>query len=269
MNIETKLSKTICPFCLYGCELNLNNICRGDLVTRKVEYNPQSDINQGRLCARANMSNIIIEHKKRLTTPLLNNKNIDWIIALSQIKRHLSEINPREIAITYDANNTLEEFSMIHALARELKIENIARTYFEPESFFNYTPGEVKSAELKDIEQAKGFLIIGDIFNKSPVISKTVLASKYADRNNRLFYIDSVKTKIAGFANKFFWVKPGTEPLFLLGLIIASGKPSKEILGEKNYNNIRKELLQLNVQLEDKADRTDYRIVSDINVNKQ
>jgi predicted molibdopterin-dependent oxidoreductase YjgC len=188
---------------------------------------------------------VIIDHKKRLTSPLLNNKTIDWIIALSQIRRHLADISPREIAITFDANNTLEELQMIFALAQEKKIENVARTYLEPESFFSYSPGEVKSAELKDIDPAKGFLIIGDVFSKSPVISKPLLSAKYADRNNRLFYVDSIKTKIAGFANKFYWVKPGTEPIFLLGLIIASGKPGKDVLGEKNINNLRKELSKI------------------------
>jgi predicted molibdopterin-dependent oxidoreductase YjgC len=242
MPIESKLTKTTCPLCLYGCELNINAINRGDFITRKVEYNPQSAVNQGRLCARANMSTTILDHKNRLTSPLLNNKNIDWIIALSQIRRHLKELSPREIAICYDTNNTLEELSMIFSLAQDLKVDTIARTYLEPEAFFSYTPGELKIAELKDIERAKGFLIIGDVFSKSPVIAKSILNAKYADRNNRLFYIDSIKTKVAGFANKFVWVKPGTEPFFLLGLVATMGKSAKEMLGDKNFNSIRKEL---------------------------
>ncbi|MCX8015608.1 MAG: hypothetical protein N2748_06260, partial [candidate division WOR-3 bacterium] len=232
MTVESKLTRTTCPFCLYGCELNINTLNRGNFLLRKVEYNPESEINQGRLCARGNLANIILEHPGRLAYPLYNNQNNDWIIALSQIKRQLKERAPEQIAITYDVNNTLEEINAIFNFAQDLKTNWLARTYFESECFLNYTTGEVKFAGLKDIEQANGFLIIGDIFNKSPVIAKLILDVKYADRNHRLFYIDSVKTKLAGFSNKFLWIRPGTEPLLILGLIAALGKTAKDILVE-------------------------------------
>ncbi len=240
MSIESKLIKTTCPLCLYGCELPITTSNQGDFLLRKNEYNPDSPINQGRLCARGNAATIILDHKKRLTSPLFNNKNIDWVIALSQIKRHLKGFLPGEIAITYDINNTLEEITSIFNFAQEFKVDLVARSYLEPEAFFSYTPGEVKYAELKDIEQSKVFLVIGDIFNKTPLISKPILDAKYADRNNRLYYIDSVKTRLAGFANKFLWTKPGTEPLLILGLIAAMGKSAREVLGDKNFASIRK-----------------------------
>ncbi|MEO0083991.1 MAG: hypothetical protein ABIK33_06395 [candidate division WOR-3 bacterium] len=242
MAVETKLTRTTCPFCLYGCELNINTVNRGDFLLRKIEYNPASEINQGRLCARGNLANIILEHRNRLAYPLYNNQNNDWVVALSQIKRQLKENPPEQIAITYDINNTLEEINEIFSFAQDFKINWLARSYLEPESFFNYCTGDIKYANLKDIEQTNGLLIIGDIFNKSPVIAKLILDVKYADRNHRLFYIDSVKTKLAGFANKFLWIKPGTEPLAMLGLIASLGKNAKDILGEKNYNLINKEL---------------------------
>lgn len=238
--MKSEIVKTICPLCLYGCELPMITENRGDFLLRKVEYNPQSVVNQGRLCARGNAAKVILDHKKRLTSPLFNNKNIDWVIALSQIKRQLKGFSPGEIAITYDINNTIEEITSIFSFAQELKVDLVSRSYLEPEAFFSYTPGEVKYAELKDIEQSKVLLVIGDIFSKTPLISKPILDAKYADRNNRLYYIDSVKTRLAGFANKFLWTKPGTEPLLILGLIAAMGKSARELLGDKNFASIRK-----------------------------
>jgi predicted molibdopterin-dependent oxidoreductase YjgC len=242
MSIISKITETICPFCLYGCNLSINTVNRGDFLLRKIEYDNQSAINQGRLCARGNLANTIIDDKKRLTSPLFNNKKIDWVIALSQIQHQLKEYSGKEIAITFDNNNTLEELDLIVGFANALKVDNIARSYLEPETFFSYSFPDVKYAELKDIEQAKVILVIGDIFSKIPLLSKPVLDAKYANRNNRLYCIDSVKTRIAGFANKFIHVKPGTEPLVVLGLIGMMSKNAKNILGDKNFNPIRKNL---------------------------
>lgn len=242
MSVTNKITNTTCPFCLFGCNLSLNTMNRGDFLIRKIEYDSQSPINQGRLCARGNLANTIIDDKKRLTSPLFNNKKLDWVVALSQIKHQLKEYSPKEIAITFDTNNTLEELDLIFSFANALKVDNIARSYLEPETFFSYSFPDVKYADLKDIEQAKVILVIGDIFSKIPVLSKPVLDTKYANRNNRLYYIDSVKTRLTGFANKFIHVKPGTEPLVLLGLIGMMGKTAKNILGDKNFNAIRKNL---------------------------
>jgi hypothetical protein len=220
--------------------LSLNTINRGDFIIRKIEYDSQSSVNQGRLCARGNLANTIIDDKKRLTSPLFNNKKIDWVIASSQISHQLKEYTPREIAITFDVNNTLEELDSIFSFASALKVDNIACSYLEPETFFNYSLPDVKYAELKDIEQAKVILIIGDVFSKIPLLAKPVLDAKFRDRNNRLYYIDSVKGRIAGFANKSLLVKPGTEPLLLLALIGIIGKTTKNIIGEKNYRAVRK-----------------------------
>ncbi|MCX7785032.1 MAG: hypothetical protein N2201_02210 [candidate division WOR-3 bacterium] len=245
MSIESNIIKTTCPFCVYGCELSIAQITRGDFSIRKIEYDRNSVVNQGRLCTRGNLATKILEDKKRLASPLLNNNSINWQDAIAQISANLSKFASDEIAITYDINNSLEELSLILNFAQQLKIDTIARSYVEPEAFFNYTVDKVKYAELKDISSSKVFLIIGDIFSKTPLIAKPILDAKYADRNHRLYYIDSVKSKIAGFANKFLQVKPGTEPILLLALIAMMGKQSKELLGDKTLNNIKKILPQL------------------------
>lgn len=245
MSIESKLHKSTCPFCLYGCGLSVNQTSRGSFTLRKVEYDREASVNQGRLCARGNAATHVLDDKRRLTSPLLNNKKIDWVTAISQIKSQLKSFSPKEIAITYDLNNTTEELAAISGFAHELKIDSVARAYLEPEAFFSYGLPEVKHAALSDINEAKVILIVGDVFGKTPVISKPILDAKYADRNNRLFYIDSVKTKIAGFANKFLWAKPGTEPLLLLALIVKAGKAAKIVIGDNNFNKLRRLLPQL------------------------
>lgn len=240
MSIKNKILKTVCPFCSFGCELSVNEINRGDFILRKMEYDTKSEPNQGRLCARGNLVTEILNHGKRLTYPLFNNKTISWTDAIKQVASIIKSATPDSIAITYDTNNTLEELNSIFSFAQDLKIDNLATTYLHPEQFFNYTMSDVKIAELNDINNAKVILIIGDVFAKSPVIAKTILDAKYADRNNRLFCIDSVKTKTAGFANKFIQTSPNTEALAVLALAVSMSKPAKEFFGDKLHHELRK-----------------------------
>ena len=207
---------TTCPFCLYGCELaivtSINN------YVRNVEYLPDAKVNQGRLCPRGNAASIVLDDKKRLSYPIYQNKAINWNLALERITQTLKNIDKDEIAITFDKNFTEEELDLLSGLANELGIENFASSYLEPDYYFSYKAENCPNAKLSDIEKAKVFILIGDVFAQTPVISKPILNARYADRNNRIFAIDSIPTRTAGFADKFLLCRPGTEPLLILAM---------------------------------------------------
>lgn len=240
MNQKTKILSTICPFCKYGCELSIKETNQGNYKLYQIEYLKSSGINQGRLCPRGNSAKVLLSHPKRLTYPLLNNKILKWRDIIQEIQKLIQNSSPENLAITYDCNNTLEELSDIYNFAHALKTENISCVYSHPEQFFNYAVSEIKQIDIKDLHNSKFFLIIGDIFAKSPVISKHILDIKYSDRNNKIFYLDVIKSKLAGFADKFIWLKPNTEPLFLLALILEAGRSAKNIISNKYYNELTK-----------------------------
>ncbi|MEO0074769.1 MAG: hypothetical protein ABIK31_01480 [candidate division WOR-3 bacterium] len=231
---------TICPFCKYGCELSIQEMNQGNYKLHQIEYLKSSGINQGRLCPRGNSAKILLSHPKRLTYPLFNNKILKWSDIIQDIQKLIQNSSPENIAITYDCNNTLEEFSDIYNFAHALKTENISCVYFHPEQFFNYAVSEIKQIDIKDLNNSKFLLVIGDIFAKSPVISKHILDIKYSDRNNKIFYFDVIKSKLAGFADKFIWLNPNTEPLVLLALILESSRAAKNIISNKYYNELTK-----------------------------
>jgi anaerobic selenocysteine-containing dehydrogenase len=216
-------ARTTCPFCLYGCELaivsSINN------YVRNVEYLQEARVNQGRLCPRGNAASIIVSDKKRLSYPIFQNKEISWTQALERITKTIKNLDKNEIAITFDKNLTEEEIDSISGFANQLGVENFASTYLEPEFYFSYILEDCSTATLEDIEKAKVFILIGDVFAQTPVISKPILNARYADRNNRIFVIDSIQTRTAGFADKFLLCRPGTEPLLVLAMSsLLSGK---------------------------------------------
>ncbi len=207
---------TTCPFCLYGCELAI--VSSVNNYVRNVEYLPDAKINQGRLCPRGNAASIILGDKKRLTNPIYQNRAINWVQALDIINKTIKNVDASKIAITFDKNFTQEEFYSIKGFANGLGIENFASSYLEPDYYFSYKLEDCPKAKLTDIEKAKVFILIGDVFAQTPVISKPILNARYADRNNRIFVIDSISTRNAGFADKFLLCRPGTESLVILAM---------------------------------------------------
>ena len=222
--------KTVCPFCLLGCELG---IIVDEIGIKGVDYLKESKVNQGRLCARGNASVVFLDCPDRLAYPIRDGKETSWEEALKEIVKVLKSKRREEVALTFDCNLTEEEYSLIYELAENLEIENLASSYLEPEFYFNDVFQEVQRANLDDIKNAKVFLLVGDVFNQIPVISKNILDARYGDKNSRIFVVDSINSRTAGFADTFIQVKPGGEPLALLAISkIVSNKPEKFSIDE-------------------------------------
>lgn len=213
---QVEYRTTTCPFCLYGCELAI--VSDTNHYYHRVEYVKEGRVNQGRLCPRGNAAAIILKHKNRLAYPLLNNKEISWQEALDQINSYLKSYQPDEIALTFDRNLTQEELDALIGLVNKLGIENFASSYLEPEIYFSYTVEDCPKATLSELESAQVFILIGDVFGLVSVIAKPILSARYANRNHRIFVIDSIATRAAGFADIFLHCRPNTEPLVLLAI---------------------------------------------------
>jgi len=223
------MTKTTCPFCLYGCELGIVS----EPVSR-IEYLPLSKINQGRLCARGNAAPIILSHKMRLAYPLHQNKEVFWDKAIPDSLK--STLGGQEIAITFDQGLTKEEFNLVNKFAAELQgtsgLGGFACSYLEPDLLLQGCLDDIQIAQIQDIEKTNIFILVGDVFGQTPVIAKPILEQRYAERNNRIFVIDSIQTRTAAFADKFLRCAPSTEPLILLGLIaLLNGKLTESAKG--------------------------------------
>ncbi|MBN2464508.1 hypothetical protein JXD38_02635 [candidate division WOR-3 bacterium] len=210
----TQPTRTTCPFCLNGCTSGVEF----NGVVHQMHYFADAEVNKGRLCPRGNSANIVIDHRERLCRPLLDGRDSTWAEAEALVRAWRSEVKPEEIAIVYSRGRAADEVRRLHGLAEELGTPNLACGHIEPENWFNARLEGVRDATLADIEAAKSMLLVGDVFNTSPVASWRMLDARYSDRKNRVIVVDSVKTRQAGFAHFFLQVRPGTEPLALMAL---------------------------------------------------
>jgi hypothetical protein len=207
-------TRTTCPFCLNGCTSGVEF----NGVEHKMHYFPDAEVNKGRLCPRGNSANIVLDHRDRLCRPLLDGRDTTWAEAEGLVRSWLSDVKPEELGIVYSRGRATDEVRRLCGLAKELGTPNLACGHVEPENGFNHRLDGVTVATLAQIESAKAMLLIGDVFNTSPVASWRMIEARYADRKNRLVVVDSVRTRQAGFAHVFIQVKPGTEPFALVAL---------------------------------------------------
>ena len=205
--------RTTCPFCLNGCESGVNFNYQ-----YRMEYVMDGKVNQGRLCPRGNSASIVIDHPRRLAYPLLDGKEITWEQAFGKVKEWLARVRPEEIAVVFSRGLTEQEVRLVGGLAQALGTTNLVCGYIEPDNCFGQELAGVAAAALDDFLTAKTMLIAGDVFSKSPVAAKPIVDARYRDRTSRIVVIDSIKTKLAGFAHLFIWVRPGTEPWALAAI---------------------------------------------------
>ncbi|MEO0123348.1 MAG: molybdopterin dinucleotide binding domain-containing protein [candidate division WOR-3 bacterium] len=233
------VKRTLCTFCGYGCELG---IVFDDFGIRGVEYLKDTP-NQGRVCPRGSASAFYLNHSKRLCVPVENGKYKNWEF-INQLFREVLK-QPDSIAITVDRNVTIEEENTIIGFCKKHKINNIASTYFESEALLKRFIDEKSPVSLDEIEKSQMIIILGDVFNYAPMISKNLINWKLSDRKHRLVVIDSIKTHTSYFATDFLMVRPGTEGLVLLVLAgeTLSGINVSEITGipEKVVERITKD----------------------------
>ena len=204
--------KTVCPFCSFGCEFG---VVFDDFGVRGVEYLTEGNTG-GRLCPRGSAAAFFLNHPHRLTIPVKKGRPVDW----TKIKQDLRDIlaRPEKVAVCFDRNITEEEYQAIISFCNNHGITHIVSTYFEPERFLQRFIDGKKTLSLDQIEKSQMIIVLGDPFNQTPMLSKTLINWKLSDRKNRLVVIDSINTHTSGFANDFLKVRVGTEPLILLTL---------------------------------------------------
>ena len=215
--------RTTCTFCPFGCELE---IVREGRRIIGVEYPVESPVGGGRLCPRGSASARLLDHPKRLCYPYKDCQERTWDQFFAEVGPIIRDCPSNEIAVTYDRNLTLEELEMVLGFANALGTDNVSPAYPESELHSHWrleAKPKIRSADpfavtQADILKAETILLLGDVFGVMPVIAKPILDARYADRSRRLYCIDSVRTRAAGFAHRFLFTKPDTEPLVLLAL---------------------------------------------------
>jgi formate dehydrogenase major subunit len=122
--------KTICPYCGVGCGIYLG--VRGDRVVA-VHGDRDNPANAGQLCVKGRFGYHFIDHRDRLTTPLIKRDGVfteaTWDEALGLVADKFRQITekygPDALAAVSSARCTTEDIYLFQKLVRFLGTNNI------------------------------------------------------------------------------------------------------------------------------------------------
>ena len=216
--------ESFCLFCSLGCKFAIK-VEKG--VALSPEFCPNYPTNEGRLCPKGLYAIELLNHPRRLTTPLIKEgerfKEVSWDESLRLLASKISEVKGKygseSIGIIIDPNHTNEEILAIQKLAKIIGTHNFACSFPPNDWGLLRNPGIFPPEKIEDLEDVNCCLILGDPFAKHPVIAKRVIASKYKARGNSIIVIAPERTNTAWFANTHLQNRPGSEALLLVGLL--------------------------------------------------
>lgn len=121
---------TTCPYCGTGCTFFLNV---EDKKIKSITPNTVNTVNDGKLCAKGRFGFDFVDHKDRLTSPLIrkNGKLVEatWEEAISfitsKIKKTVKEFGANSVAAFSSARCTNEENYLMQKLMRMIGTNNV------------------------------------------------------------------------------------------------------------------------------------------------
>lgn len=108
-------SHSVCPYCAVGCSLIAYTRQEADGTTKilQIEGDPDSPINEGRLCPKGATSMQLADSERRVKDPLYRPagatdwQKISWDDALDKIARHVKDSRDRTFVTVDKKGNTV------------------------------------------------------------------------------------------------------------------------------------------------------------------
>ncbi|MGK5089942.1 formate dehydrogenase subunit alpha [Bdellovibrionota bacterium FG-2] len=219
-------TKTTCPYCGVGCELNVGTR-GGTLVSvRPVLDSPSS---KGHLCVKGRYSTAYVGAPDRLSLPLVRQKNgslkeVSWDEALDEAAKQLrnarDDHGPQAVGVLGSARGTNEEAYLTHKFARSVlgtnNVDCCARVCHAPSAAgakIAFGTGAATNS-FDDIELTHLFLLCGtNATENHPVVGARIKQRQLQGIPS--IVIDPRRTELAAYASIHLQLRPGTNiPLF-------------------------------------------------------
>jgi len=228
---ETTLTETICPYCGVGCHINLH--VKNNRVVN-VSSPVGKNVNMGNLCVKGRFGLGFISNPKRLTTPLIKDKDgsfkkTSWDKAVDIVSDKLNFIKkkygPDSIGILSSAKCTNEENFLMSKFARAAvgtnNIDHCARLC-HASTITGLIPTFGSGAmtnSIDDIKYSDTVIIIGSNTTEAhPVIGYEIIRC-VKEYGLKLIVIDPRDIPITKYAAIHLKQYPGTDTAVLLGIM--------------------------------------------------
>lgn len=244
--VATSWTRTICPYCAVGCELEVGVAEDRIVATRPVLEGPA---NKGHLCSKGRYAHAYVDADDRITTPRLRQegrwRTVDWeqaiAFAADGLRRIVAEHGPDAVAVLGSSRATNEENYLAQKFARIAigtnNVDCCARVCHTPSAAaLKHMLGTgAATNSFDDIEQAASFLIVGaNPLENHPVVGARIRQQVW--RGAGLVVVDPRRTALAGIADVHLALRPGTNvPLLnaMAQVMFAEGLVDRDFLAAR------------------------------------
>ncbi len=219
--VPTDWTKTVCPYCGTGCEINA-----GVREEKLVQIKPvqESPVNHGHLCVKGAYAYDFVHSEDRITEPLIRQngewKKVSWDEVFKFTAEKLTSIKEKygadSTAVLGSARAANEENHLAQKFARVVlgtnNVDNCARVCHTPSAaaLKIMLGAGAATNSFEDIEMARTIMVCG----ANPTENHPVLGSriKQAVLNNKtkLIVIDPRKIELTKYADVHLQLKLGT-----------------------------------------------------------
>ena len=221
------LTRTTCPYCGVGCQMDLNVNPRTNRIIR-VTSKKGCVPNDGNLCVKGRFGFSYVHSSERLTKPLIREngtfREAEWDEAIELVGRRLREIRdkygPDSIAFLSSCRCTNEENYLMQKIARTAggtnNIDQCATTCHAPTvaglaSAFGSGAMTNSIGEIKNVQTL--FIIGSNPTEAHPIVGLEM--KKALGRGAKLIVCDPRKTWMARRADIHIQHKPGTDNILI------------------------------------------------------
>ncbi|HRI11823.1 MAG TPA: formate dehydrogenase subunit alpha [Verrucomicrobiota bacterium] len=242
----TKWTRTTCPYCGVGCEMNV-----GTRSDRIVQVKPVLDaaVSKGHLCVKGRYAFDFTHSPDRVTEPMIREhsqwRTVSWSEATEFVaenfRRILKETGSDSIGVLGSARGTNEENYLAQKFARVVlgtnNVDCCARVCHAPTAagMKQMLGTGAATNSFDDIEHAAAFLICGcNPTENHPIVGARIKQAVL--RGAKLFIIDPRETELTHYAAVHLQLRPGTNvPLLhaLAHVIVTEGLTDGTALRER------------------------------------
>jgi len=218
--VPSSWTRTICPYCATGCELNV-----GKIKERIVEIRPVLDsaVSKGHLCVKGRYAFQFVHSKDRVTEPMIRRngvwEKVSWEEAIAFVAENLNkfikQFGPDSVGVLTSSRATNEENYLAQKFARIVlgtnNVDCCARVCHAPSASAMGTVFGTGAAtsSFDDIEKARTILVCGaNPTENHPIVGARI--KQQVLRGAHLIVIDPRKTELTRYGGLHLQLRPGT-----------------------------------------------------------
>jgi formate dehydrogenase major subunit len=224
--IATTWTKTVCPYCGTGCEMNV-----GTQDQKIVQIKPvmEAPVSRGHLCVKGRYAFKFVDAGDRVTEPMIRREGVwetvSWDDAISftaqRLKKLIADNGKDSVAVLGSARATNEENYLAQKFARVVvgtnNVDCCARVCHTPSAAAMKMMLGTGAATntFSDTELAKTILICGaNPTENHPIVGERIKQA-VLQKGTKLIVIDPRKIELAQYADIHLQLRPGTNVLLL------------------------------------------------------